>query len=134
MKKTPWEEIPIVGSIRDDDLMESLESAMADQDVCMQRDRPYKGQSWTDSGLRGMTKVEGLTMRDIRDCFVRGACLAAGESNPAHYAEAEKGESAKLNKDTLYELDWSKIDPGAVAQNMACEIERMMGIFPNIKE
>ncbi len=111
--------------------MDKLEDAFRDPACDMRRDRPYDGQPWTDSGVRGRTEIKGITFRDLRDCFVRAACLSIGDQNPALYVEAEKGEKAKLNTDTLYEIDWNKLDPGAVAQNLSCEVERLMGIFPN---
>jgi hypothetical protein len=32
----------------------------------------------------------------------------------------------------LFELDLNKLDPVAICQNLSCEIERIMGIFPNV--
>lgn len=85
----------------------------------LDRERPYDGQPWTDHGERGKTLVSGLTMRDIHDCYIIGAYQSSG------LPESEYPES-------VYELPWDEIDPIAVAQNMVCEIERRMGIFPNI--
>lgn len=85
----------------------------------LDRNRPYDGQPWTDDGERGKQEVKGLTMRDIRDCFVR-ACY---DSEP--YPKYPK---------SIYDLDWEKIDIMAVCQNMACWIERYMGIFPNLPD
>jgi len=36
----------------------------------MDRNRKYTGQPHTDYGERGKTQVEGLTMRDVCDCFL----------------------------------------------------------------
>lgn len=83
--------------------------------------RPYDGQSHTSTGERGKTLLTGLTMRDIRDCFIVGCFEASGLS---------KGDYPK----SLYELPWDDMDPLAVCQNMLCEIERRMGIFPNIPD
>lgn len=41
----------------------------------MSRKRKYTGQPHTDYGKRGKTLVEGLTMRDICDCYVRGRTI-----------------------------------------------------------
>ena len=41
----------------------------------LDRDRPYDGQPHTDAGERGRTMVEGLTMRDVVDCFVRSSLV-----------------------------------------------------------
>lgn len=98
----------------------------------MNRKRPYNGQSHTDYGERGKTMVEGLTMRDICDCYVRGVILASGHIVPELYTEACKGENAELSINDLYGWDLTQTDPGAIQQNMMCEVERMMGIFPNI--
>lgn len=86
----------------------------------MDRNRPYDGQPHTDNGERGKTIVEGLTMRDIADCIVRGFLAAGGiqKENPIH--------------DDLYLLD-CQFSPGAVIRNAMCEVEKMMGIYPNVK-
>lgn len=99
----------------------------------MDRNRPYSGQPHTDYGERGKTLVEGLTMRDICDCYVRGFLLSAGHLVPDLYEEADKGEKAELDGNDLYGFDVNQLAPGAIQQNMMCEVERMMGIFPNIK-
>lgn len=98
----------------------------------MSRKRKYLGQPHTDYGERGKTLVEGLTMRDICDCYVRGVFLASGHVVPELYTEACKGEKAKLSRNDMYGWDLDKIDPGAIQQNMMCEVEKMLGIFPNI--
>lgn len=86
----------------------------------MDRDRPYNGQHHTDQGERGKTLVEGLTMRDIADCMVRGFLDAGGiqTENPIH--------------DDIYKIDETKLDPGAVISNTSCWIEKYMGIYPNV--
>lgn len=95
--------------------------------------RPYDGQPHTDAGERGKTLVAGLTMRDVCDCFVIGWLMASGRSSLA--------ESGTASYNDVYEpgirLDGSglpddDIDPLAVMQNMTCEMERRMGIFPNL--
>lgn len=94
------------------------------------RDRPYNGQPHTDAGERGKTFVKGLTMRDIVDCYHRALALSSGDDNPKQYEIANSGS---LDFD-IYSLDLSNVDHGAVGQNLTCEIERMMGIFPNVPE
>lgn len=32
----------------------------------------------------------------------------------------------------VYDLNWDEMSPMAIAQNLGVEIEKMMGIFPNI--
>lgn len=33
----------------------------------------------------------------------------------------------------IYKINWNDIDPMAIIQNLGCEIEKMMNIYPNIK-
>lgn len=35
--------------------------------------------------------------------------------------------------DDIYHIDLEDIDPGAVIQNAMCHIEKMMGIYPNMR-
>lgn len=104
----------------------------------MQRDRPYSGQPHTDNGVRGATEIRGVTFRDLRDCFIRaiflstGAEVISGKDMRPFYDEACKGEFAALCEDDLYGWDMNAIDPMAISQNLSCEIEKLMGIFPNV--
>ena len=102
----------------------------------MLRARPYEGQPHTCHGERGKTEVQSITFRDLRDCYVRACCLSAGGGCSADgdrlYEEACKGENAILSENDIYSLPWDQIDVVAVAQNLACEVERIMNIFPNI--
>ncbi|HKU53138.1 MAG TPA: hypothetical protein VJQ25_11760 [Nitrospira sp.] len=104
-----WEEIQI-------ELERLAPSSLA---AHLDRDRPYDGQIHTDQGERGKTLVEGLTMRDILDCYVR-ACFDASGLMPEEWPA------------TIHELPWQDMDPVAIGQNLTCWIERYMGIFPNI--
>lgn len=161
-------EIPvIVADICTEEGINSIIEAIktANEDNGNDRNRPYNGQSHTDSGKRGMTEVKGLTMRDIKDCLIK-AMLASGSTDK--YLEdfdkcwdfsdcdpALEGEDAKptqflldhieekdfvhcklplgtWSENDVYKLDWDKIDPIAICQNLTCEIEKMMGIYPNI--
>lgn len=99
--------------------------------VSMSKDRSYDGQAHTDSGKRGQTLVAGLTMRDIIDCYIRALVLASDYRIDANLDLQRKLKEGSLIWDNVYELEGDN-DPIAVAQNMTCEIERMMGIFPNI--
>lgn len=111
-------------------------------DVSMRRDRPYSGQSHTCSGERGSEFVAGLTFRDIRDCFVRGYILShqyyekgssvAIQPNATLSDECRKGPASSICENDLYSLK-GDVDPMAVWQNISCEIEKMMGIYPNVK-
>ena len=99
----------------------------------MRRDRPYNGQPQTISGERGAAEIRGVTLRDMRDCFIRAVLLSSHGISPAGlYDEATKGEAAAICENDLYGWDLNKLDPMAVAQNLACEIEKLMGIYPNV--
>jgi len=91
----------------------------SDLTTALFRDRPYDGQPHTDLGERGKQLVRGLTMRDVRDCFVRACFFASGLPREKY-------------PKSLYELPWESIDPLAVCQSMLCEVEKMMGIYPNV--
>lgn len=93
------------------------------------RNRPYDGQSHTDYGQRGKTKIKGITFRDLRDCYIKGCLLSSGEG--ILYDRAIDG--SWLPGD-VYKIDWEQIDPIAVAQNMSVEVEKLMGIYPNVPE
>lgn len=92
--------------------------------------RAYDGQPWTDSGERGKTLVQGLTIRDIRDCLIRAYFQSADPDDPAGKTE-EQLRAYEYTANEVYKLDFNKMDPGAIGQNLCCEIERAMGIFPN---
>ena len=85
----------------------------------LDRDRLYDGQPHTDHGERGKTLVEGLTMRDVVDCFIR-ACYDSS------------GLPVEEWPGSVYDLPWDDMDIIAVSQNLTCWIERYMGIFPNV--
>jgi hypothetical protein len=113
-------------------LWERIENDLGMNDMNMSRDRPYCGQPHTDTGMRGSAEIHGITFRDLHDCFIRAFCLASGDQNPELYDEANKGENAALCENDIYKLDLSRLDPMAVFQNMSCEVEKIMGIYPNI--
>lgn len=85
----------------------------------LDRDRPYDGQPHTDTGDRGRTEVKGITFRDLRDCFIR-ACYESS------------GLSVEEWPGSVYDLPWSDMDVLAVAQNLGCNVEKYMGIYPNV--
>lgn len=106
----------------------------------MERSRPYTGQPHTDTGIRGATEIKGITFRDLRDCFIRAVLLSTGakvidgrDMRPL-YEEACKGELAALCENDLYGFNLNELDPMAICQNLTCEVERIMGIFPNLPE
>ena len=91
------------------------------------RDRPYNGQPQTTFGERGQTLISGLTFRDVMDCFAAGLLDCCGVEQPELYEIADKALH-----ENMYEVDLNHIDPGAWWQNMACRIEKRMGIYPNV--
>jgi hypothetical protein len=102
-------------------------------DPSMRRSRPYIGQPWTDTGIRGSTEIKGITFRDLKDAYIRALIMSsdyAKVKNKVLIREAEKGESALLSPNDVYEIEGG-LDFIAVSQNLACEIEKLMGIFPN---
>lgn len=120
---------------------EAIERSLDDlgvNDHNMERTRPYTGQPHTDKGIRGATEIKGITFRDLRDCFIRAVLLSTGaevidgKDMRLLYEEACKGERAALCENDLYGFNLDKLDPIAIAQNLSCEIERIMGIFPNV--
>jgi len=122
------------------DLEGIIDEAFPDDNwASMWRGRPYLGQSWTDSGKRGQEEIKGITFRDLRDCYIRAVFLSTGRpAEIAHlYDEADKGDEANLSSNDIFGIPqdvWNGLDPIAVAQNLSCEIEKIMGIFPNIED
>lgn len=99
------------------------------------RDRPYDGQPQTGDGERGEQEVYGVTMRDVKDCFVIGAILASPTpcDQLMDYVLGKDIEP-EYKKGAIYDLDWPNMDPLAVIQNAMCELEKRMGIYPNVPE
>ena len=119
------------------DFGKTIDGAMKDLGAYnrdMRRDRLYDGQPHTSLGIRGSTEVQSITFRDLRDCFIRAAFLSSAslflDDDLSFYHEAEKGEEAALCD--MYRINWDKLDPMAVFQNLSCEIEKLMGIYPNV--
>lgn len=113
-------------------MWDKIEHDLGFNDHNMQRSRPYNGQPHTEAGLRGATEVKGVTFRDLRDCYIRAFLLASHDIHPHKYEEATKGEAAALCENDLYGWDLNSLDPIAVFQNFSCEVEKLMGIYPNI--
>jgi hypothetical protein len=113
------------------ELWEEIENILGFNNPNMKRDRPYTGQLHTDTGIRGSQTISGITFRDLRDCYIRAICLSAGIDNETEYQEALKGEDALLEENVVYRLK-GNIDPMAIFQNMTCEVEKLMGIYPNV--
>ncbi len=84
-------------------------------------------------------EFKGVVTRDLRDCFVRAVLLSTGaevidgvDMRP-RYEEANKGELPRCAKTTCTgsasPMAWT---PWRVHWSLACEVERVMGIFPNV--
>jgi hypothetical protein len=97
------------------------------------KDRPFTGQPHTHQGQRGKTMVGGIRFRDLADCVARAFVHSAGftlDDPDVIYGRAEDGT---LNYNDLHDLDLSRMDPVALIQNTVCEVEKAMGIYPNIE-
>ena len=105
----------------EDALMETVNIALtngSDWLSVQDRDRAYTSQPHTYHGERGKTLLNGITYRDVFDCFVIGMFLASDTP------EDERG--------SIYALDVQNIDLVAAAQCMSCELEKRQGIYPNV--
>lgn len=106
----------------------------------MRRNRPYSGRPHTITGMRGSEEIKGITFRDLRDCYIRAIFLSTGGQRISgintrpFYEEALKGEAGVLAENDLYGWSHDELDPMAVVQNLCCEIEKIMGIFPNVPD
>lgn len=74
-------------------------------------------------GAQCITVWRGSGDRAGFTCFVIGWLMATGRSSLA--------ESDTASYNDVYEGE-GDVDPLAVMQNMMCEVERKMGIFPNV--
>lgn len=119
------------------DIIKSINDAFDDlghNNDDMARDRPYYGQPHTCTGKRGATEIKGITFRDLRDAYIRAVFLSAHHQTPHLYEQANNGENAMIAESYLYTLNWNDLDPMAIQQNLSCEIEKLMGIYPNVEE
>jgi len=81
---------------------------------------------------RQRVKIKGLTFADINECFYLAIMDSADEGIARDVMEEYKN-TGDINPNFVYKLNWDKIDPVAIRQNLDCWIERKMGIFPNIE-
>lgn len=113
-------------------LMSAIDAELGLDNRDMHRDRAYTGQDHTFTGERGQFEVCNVSFRDLRDAFIRGTFMSAYNQSPELYHEANLGEEGLLSQNDLYTINLGEIDPYSIFTNMACEIEKMMGIYPNI--
>lgn len=109
------------------------------------RGRPYDGQPHTDLGERGGVELvlaqpftdvvrradrpyrpQPITLRDIYDAVLVGMLQAYGVDSH------DVGSYEDLYR--LLDFNGSAFDPVAAAQNASVEIEKRLGIYPNVKE
>ena len=108
-------------------------------DYSNDRNRPYNGQPWTDGGIRGTQEVRGLTMRDIQDCLIQAMLVSSGDPELSKKVfeisknkDSEYAAKGTWRKQDVYKINFTGVDPIAVAQNLTCFIEYYMGIYPNV--
>tara|TARA_B100000700_G_scaffold88627_1_gene99916 strand:- start:28107 stop:28595 length:489 start_codon:yes stop_codon:yes gene_type:complete len=92
--------------------------------------RPYDGQVHTGQGERGKQVVDGLTMRDLADCMVKGIGHAANDQLTEEAYDRLQKDQYEYGE--LYDLDLNKVDIIAAVQNFGVEVEKRMGIYPNL--
>ena len=74
---------------------------------------PYNGQPHTSYGERGKVEIKGIKFSDLYQAI-----------------------SVAIKQSCVNEEEFDKIpiDVEAVAQNLNCNVEKLMGIFPNIEK
>jgi len=92
-------------------------------------DRPFSGQPWTCFGKRGKTEIKGVRFRDLSDCVCRAMVRDFSKSEVLKL----RADDHTLNYNDLYGMEFDDMDPLALIQAVCCEVERFMGIFPNVK-
>lgn len=85
-------------------------------EIFRDRNRNYNGQPHTNEGIRGSTEVKSITMRDLTDCLRIALYESCGSPNGIT---------------SVYDLDISKCDPVTIEQNLTCNVEKFMGVYPN---
>jgi len=119
----------------DEEHKELSEAIEALTDHTTDRNRPFTGQPQTENGERGKTEIKGIRFRDLADCIVRALVNSAAldlKDEDFRQELYRRAEDRTLNYNDLYKLDLSKMDPMALIQSVNCEVEKMMGIFPNV--
>lgn len=98
-------------------------------------DRPFTGQPHTHHGERGKTEVKGIRFRDLADCLAKAWIDAAGHTIGDESRREDlrnRAVNGTLNYNDLYSLECGDIDPIALIQSMVCQVEKAMGIYPNV--
>lgn len=94
--------------------------------------RPFTGQPHTDQGQRGKTEVKGIRFRDLADCAARAFVDASGMEGEEGEEMRQRRDDGTLNYNDVYNIPLDDIDPLAFIQNLCCQVEKAMGIWPNV--
>jgi hypothetical protein len=85
------------------------------------RSRPFDKAPQTFIGERGKQEVNGVTVRDVADCVAKAWLDSTGHHGKPDPTYAD-----------IYLAPVFRPDPMAIVQNACVELEKRMGIFPNV--
>lgn len=97
----------------------------------MSRLRPHTGEQGRFHMPRSATWVNGLNIRDIQDAYVRAVCRCSTDQDLIE--NAARGVAATLHANHLFMIDPDKLDLLEVQRALGEELERLLGIFPNVQ-
>lgn len=86
--------------------------------------RPFLGQQHTYTGERGKQVLHTVRMRDVHDLVLKHIAHACGDDR----------DPDEIILDDLYKYDLNQIDPLGLVIELCSDIERMMGIYPNVPD
>lgn len=124
---------------QDENFENNLEIIITEKGITNDRSRPYDGQPWTQNGIRGRQEIKGITMRDLKDCIIQAMLVSSSDSSLSKkvfeiskdFQNTEYSAKGNWEAGDIYKIDFSKVDPMAIIQNVGCFVEYYMGIFPN---
>lgn len=96
----------------------------------MSRRRPHYGEKGRYGLPRSSVAVSGQNIRDIQDAFIRAVCRCSTDKDLIE--NAEQGENAALHRNHLFAINVDEIDLAAVHDALGEELEKLMGIYPNL--
>ena len=91
-------------------------------------ERPFDGQYHTFFGERGKTEIERIRFRDLADCIATAFVRVCDQDDSVE----DCLENRAYPYSRLFSLETAGIDPIAFIQVVSCEVEKAMGVFPNI--
>lgn len=97
----------------------------------MSRRRPHSGEKGRYGLPRTSVAVSGLNVRDIQDVFIRAVARCTKDQDLIE--NAEQGENGTLHRNHLFTINADDLDLAAVHDAIGEELEKLMGIFPNVK-